>query len=189
MPSNSVICCPHRTGCLRRWSAAPCSPPKTVAHAGVIMNFAEYSFRDCPKRLGGPCNVALRAAQTALFDPFWPPCTRQIHARSVASTLFGQSLRNCLENSRRRLTAPLRRQEAPESRLLRPLLAALRAPFRDLSRISKQFLRRILRSSHRAWSRGIMLVVERDDPPKGKRVGKEEPLYVGREQGPSPPLG
>src|SRR5215208_5055036 len=27
-----------------------------------------------------------------LFGPFWPPYTGQIHAQSVASTLFGQSL-------------------------------------------------------------------------------------------------
>src|SRR5215217_7987985 len=47
--------------------------------------------------------------------------------------------RNCLENSLKRLSAPLWRQEAPELGLLPPLLAALGAPIRDLSRISKQF--------------------------------------------------
>src|SRR5215207_3554088 len=47
--------------------------------------------------------------------------------------------RNCLENSRKRLSAPLWWQEAPELGLLPPLLAALGAPIRDLSRISKQF--------------------------------------------------
>src|SRR5215218_6426261 len=47
--------------------------------------------------------------------------------------------RNCLENSLRRLSAPLWRQDAPELGLLPPLLAALGAPIRDLSRISKQF--------------------------------------------------
>ena len=58
-----------------------------------------------------------------------------VHAKFVEFTF-----RNCLENSRRRLTAPLWRQVAPESGLLRPLLAALGAQFRDLSRFSKQFL-------------------------------------------------
>src|SRR5215210_1386848 len=56
------------------------------------------------------------------------------------------SFRNCLENSRRHLTAPLWRQEAPESGFIRPLLAALGAPIRDLSRISKQFQRNCLKS-------------------------------------------
>src|SRR5215208_1358514 len=64
-------------------------------------------------------------------------CRRPIHR---------SAWRNCLENSRRRLTAPLWRQEAPESGLLRPLLAALGAPIRDLSRISKQFRRDCLKS-------------------------------------------
>src|SRR5215204_6254212 len=53
---------------------------------------------------------------------------------------FGEfPFRNCLENSRKRLSAPLWWQEAPELGLLPPLLAALGAPIRDLSRISKQF--------------------------------------------------
>src|SRR5215212_5702002 len=36
---------------------------------------------------------ALGATETMLFGPFWPPYTGHIHAQSVASTLFGQSLR------------------------------------------------------------------------------------------------
>src|SRR5215203_3978 len=43
--------------------------------------------------------------------------------------------------------------------------------------------RGILGSSHQASGSGIMLRVERDDPPLGKRVRKEQLLYVGREQG------
>src|SRR5215213_53830 len=63
------------------------------------------------------------------------------YARSCKRTSQNSPFfRNCLENSRRRLTAPLWRQEAPESGLLRPLLAALGAQFRYLSRISKHFL-------------------------------------------------
>src|SRR5215207_5604451 len=47
--------------------------------------------------------------------------------------------RNCLENNLRPLSALLWRQDAPEWGLLPLLLAALGAPIRDLSRISKQF--------------------------------------------------
>src|SRR5215213_1027190 len=56
------------------------------------MNFAELSFRDCPKSPRGVHNSALGATETMLFGPFWPPYTGHIHAQSVASTLFGQSL-------------------------------------------------------------------------------------------------
>ena len=52
------------------------------------MNFAEFIFRDCPKRVGGACSVALRSTETVLFDPFWPPFTSQIHAKSVVRTPF-----------------------------------------------------------------------------------------------------
>jgi hypothetical protein len=59
----------------------------TPNRCGVLRGqMAKVEQRDCPKRLGGLCNVALRVAQTPLFDPFRPPYTRQIHARSVAST-------------------------------------------------------------------------------------------------------
>jgi hypothetical protein len=34
---------------------------------------------------------AVGATETMLFGPFWSPYTGQIHAQSVASTLFGQS--------------------------------------------------------------------------------------------------
>jgi hypothetical protein len=44
--------------------------------------------RDCPKSLGGACNVALRATETVLFGSFWPPCTGQIHDRNVTRTPF-----------------------------------------------------------------------------------------------------
>src|SRR5829696_49711 len=52
------------------------------------VKFAEFSFRDCPKRVGGACGVTLRSTSTVLFDPFWPPCASQIHAHSVALTPF-----------------------------------------------------------------------------------------------------
>src|SRR5687767_3960621 len=40
------------------------------------------------KRVGRACGVALRATETVLFGPFWPPYTAQIHASSVARTPF-----------------------------------------------------------------------------------------------------
>src|SRR5215213_3670282 len=52
-------------------------------------------LRDCPKSPSGVHNSALGATETMLFGPFWPPYTGQIHAQSVASTLFGQSQRDC----------------------------------------------------------------------------------------------
>src|SRR5215216_5536468 len=52
------------------------------------LNFREFHFRDCPKRVGGACGVTLRSTSTVLFDPFWPPCASQIHAHSVALTPF-----------------------------------------------------------------------------------------------------
>src|SRR5215210_8702711 len=61
--------------------------------------YSRTSWRDCPKSPRGVHHSALRASETMLFGPFWPPYTGQIHAQSVASTLFGQSRRNCLENS------------------------------------------------------------------------------------------
>src|SRR5829696_6696590 len=60
---------------------------------------------------------------------------------SLATPNFREfPFRNCLENSLRPLSAPLWRQDAPEWELLWLLLTALKAPIRDLSRISKQFL-------------------------------------------------
>src|SRR5215211_8987293 len=52
------------------------------------MNFAEFPFRDCPKRVGRACSVALRSTETVVFDPFWPPYASQIHAQSIARTPF-----------------------------------------------------------------------------------------------------
>ena len=46
-----------------------------------------FSLRDCPKSLGGACNVALRATETVLFGSFWPPCTGQIHDGRVSAYL------------------------------------------------------------------------------------------------------
>jgi hypothetical protein len=56
------------------------------------------AWRDCPKRVGGACSVALRSTEGVLFDPYWPPCASQIHAKSVVRTLFGQSRK---ENTRK----------------------------------------------------------------------------------------
>jgi hypothetical protein len=49
-------------------------------------------FRDCPKSPVGARGVALQIAKKALVDPFRPPHDVRIHLRSVAQTLFGQSL-------------------------------------------------------------------------------------------------
>jgi hypothetical protein len=46
------------------------------------------AWRDCPKRVGGACGVALQSTSTALFDPFWPPYASQIHTHSVARIPF-----------------------------------------------------------------------------------------------------
>src|SRR5215212_6256112 len=54
--------------------------------------FRELTFRDCPKSPRGVHNSAFGATEITLCGPFRPPCTGQIHAQSVASTLFGQSL-------------------------------------------------------------------------------------------------
>src|SRR5918997_3805472 len=70
------------------------SPAKEVT-PGSGSTIHPTSGRDCPKSLGCACNEALRATETVLLDPFWPPCTGQIHARSVPSTLFGQSQKEC----------------------------------------------------------------------------------------------
>jgi hypothetical protein len=51
------------------------------------------------------------------------------------------NFRNCLENSRRRLSAPLWRQAAPKSGLLRSLLSALRAPFGTYAEFPNSFSR------------------------------------------------
>src|SRR5918998_3135813 len=49
--------------------------------------------RNCPKSLGGACNVALRATETVLFGPFWPPYTAQFTVGALLVPLFGQFLR------------------------------------------------------------------------------------------------
>ena len=46
------------------------------------------SWRNCPKSLGGACDLAPRIAEKALFDPFRPPHSGQIHPRSVAQSPF-----------------------------------------------------------------------------------------------------
>src|SRR5918998_6299442 len=48
--------------------------------------------RNCPKSLGGACNVALRATETVLFGPFWPPYTAQFTVGALLVPLFGQFL-------------------------------------------------------------------------------------------------
>ena len=53
--------------------------------------FPKSSVRNCPKSLGRAYNVALRATETVLFGPFWPPYTLQIYARSDAHTPFSKS--------------------------------------------------------------------------------------------------
>src|SRR5215210_7610803 len=51
-------------------------------------NFAEFSFRNCPKSLGSAREVALRSAVKALFDAFRPPHNVRIHLRSLVRTPF-----------------------------------------------------------------------------------------------------
>jgi hypothetical protein len=67
-------------------------PPSGISRPGLrIMlevNFREFFFRDCPKRVGGAFSVALRSTSTVLFYPFWPPYASQIHAQIVARTPF-----------------------------------------------------------------------------------------------------
>jgi hypothetical protein len=79
-------------------------PPKTVqvnpkARAVRLnpsltlpLNFGEFPFRDCPKRVRGACPVALQSTKTALFDPFLPPSTSKFALRALFVPLFGQSL-------------------------------------------------------------------------------------------------
>src|SRR5215208_540547 len=55
---------------------------------------AKVELRDCPKRVGRACSVALRSTETVVFDPFRPPYASQIHAQSISRTPFGQSLSN-----------------------------------------------------------------------------------------------
>ena len=51
------------------------------------------SQRDCPKSPRGVHSSALGATETMLFGPICAPNSGKIHAQSVASTLFGQSLK------------------------------------------------------------------------------------------------
>src|SRR5215211_5923832 len=64
-------------------------------------NFAEFPFRDCPKRVRGVCPVALQSTKTALFDPFLPPSTSKFALRALFVPLFGQSLHalGCIDAS------------------------------------------------------------------------------------------
>src|SRR5215203_4659109 len=57
-----------------------------------MANFREFPFRDCPKRVGGACCVALRSTETLLFGPFLPPYTSKFTVRALLVPLFGQSL-------------------------------------------------------------------------------------------------
>src|SRR5688500_17018537 len=65
------------------------------ASAGWVLNrlllpnaIHPSAWRNCPKRVGGSCAVALRSTATVLLEPFWPPYASQIHAQSVARTPF-----------------------------------------------------------------------------------------------------
>src|SRR5215217_3157895 len=89
------------------------------------MNFAEFPFRDGPKRVGRACSVALRSTETVVFDPFWPPYASQIHAQSIARTPF----RRCPQCS------PTDRREG----LFRPISAFLRRPNQPSERCSDPF--------------------------------------------------
>jgi hypothetical protein len=54
------------------------------------LNFREFIFRNCPKSLGRARGVALRAAETLLFEPFRAPHTGQINVGALFLPLFGQ---------------------------------------------------------------------------------------------------
>jgi hypothetical protein len=58
------------------------------AKTSVVVLTHPSALRDCPKRVGRACGVALRTTVTVLFGPTWPPYTSQSHALSVASTPF-----------------------------------------------------------------------------------------------------
>src|ERR671913_2270686 len=58
------------------------------AQATLLACIHPTTQRNCPKRVGGACGVALRSTSTILFDPFWPPWASQIHAQSVVRTPF-----------------------------------------------------------------------------------------------------
>jgi hypothetical protein len=60
----------------------------TIAAHALVRNIHPSAWRDCPKRVGRACGVALRSTETVLFDPTWSPYTSKIHAQSVASTPF-----------------------------------------------------------------------------------------------------
>jgi hypothetical protein len=63
------------------------------------MNFRERTFRNCPKSLGRARGVALRAAETLLFDPFRAPHTGQINVGALFLPLFGQFLERLFDKS------------------------------------------------------------------------------------------
>jgi hypothetical protein len=50
------------------------------------------SSRNCPKSLGGACDVALRATEKVLFGPFWPPYAAKTVLGALLIPLFGQFL-------------------------------------------------------------------------------------------------
>ncbi len=52
--------------------------------------FTNFVERLSEKSRRGP-QLSLKATETMLFGPFWALYTGQIHAQSVASSLFGQS--------------------------------------------------------------------------------------------------
>src|SRR5215213_329243 len=64
---------------------------RRTSENSVKRKFRELTFRDCPKRVGGACPVALQSTKTALFDPFLPPSTSKSALRALFVPLFGQS--------------------------------------------------------------------------------------------------
>src|SRR5215213_9717426 len=64
---------------------------RRTSENSVKRKFRELTFRDCPKRVGGACPVALQSTKTALFDPFLPPSTSNFALRALFVPLFGQS--------------------------------------------------------------------------------------------------
>jgi hypothetical protein len=71
---------------------------RTSSHKNPVKaKFAEHSFRNCPKSLGGARGVALRAAEKLLFEPFRAPHTGQINVGALFLPLFGQFLHTVRE--------------------------------------------------------------------------------------------
>src|SRR5215216_5748695 len=86
-PSNTTRCRPPLRG-VKGLRSHPRSSLRVFYAASCKRTSENSPSRNCPKRVGGACGVALRSISTALFDPFWPPYASQFLAQSVVRTPF-----------------------------------------------------------------------------------------------------